>query len=83
MLTKILKCGTVFSGCMLLSKAAVGVLTPRSNRRIIHLKYQIPQIITLFSLLLSIFAWKSKIRLKNFQWLIRIWASKIFQKVEN
>ena len=41
-------------------------------------RYEIPQIVTLFSMIIAVYAWKARIELRNMQWMIKIWASRFF-----
>ena len=57
-------------------------LIRRGSRKLSRCRVM-PQMVTIFSLLIALFAYKTKVELTSMQWLIKIWASRVFNMVRN
>lgn len=75
-----LTCSSIASSLLLICKSisnsemSFGPIVNRATRFVS--RYQLPQVITFFSMFIAIYAWRARVELRNMQWLIRIWVSK-------
>ena len=82
-LVPVFTCSAIASGllysCKAVAKPQLRVLVERSSR---IFRNSLPQMVTLLSLIVAVFVWKTRRNLKNMEWIVRIWASTRFGRSE-